>query len=631
VHRKNRTPLKAMYIPKKFKIKISLSLLFLGIFSSFFFLIFGLFTLQINQTISWLTYLASQEISEGVHQNITLFLSDLESQTALITPFLEDKEVREDFLQNPILIESLKNMVSSSKHLNLMAVADSCGKWLLVKDLSLEKQKDEADLEKILPQNIDLGVQIGRPDQPTSWQFFDWEKKELVKTELEFQGKFDPRQESWYLEAQHYPQGFWTPTLNSKFFGQSGYTFIRPLKGKDGKIDFFILSNFQKIYLSQFLRDQYINDKLGLLVGVWDQENRIFASSQPFEIEELPKENFSKSFIGGREYFSSSYIESKLGFRVISFIPVELVYGSLRIFQWVISLICFLIFSLFFVLILILSKKISDPIKQLAQDLRKIEKLEFNQIHPIETMIIEIEKMYDAARSLDLALQGFSKYLPKKVIEYFLYKEKKFELGSEKRDLALLFTDVEHFSAIIEKTAPERLDKLLSEYMQLIVSEVESSGGTVDKFIGDGIMAFWGAPNQVTDPIGLACRSALAIQEKIHAFNKNLKAKGDPLFQTRIGIHFGNVSVGNFGTKSKLSYTALGDHVNNTARLKQANKLFGSEILVSSVIYEEKKGSFLFKHHGPIQIKGKEKPQNVYELLMEKMPYNPSFTRNLGL
>jgi adenylate cyclase len=185
-------------------------------------------------------------------------------------------------------------------------------------------------------------------------------------------------------------------------------------------------------------------------------------------------------------------------------------------------------------------------------------------------------------------------------------------LTGEKREIYALFTDLEGFTKLSHAVPPERLSSLLNRYLDLMSETVLRHGGTIDKFVGDAVVAFWGAPIARDDDADRAVRAAVAMYG---CGEKFANTRGDDIpaiGRTRVGLHFGEAVVGNFGGEGRIQYTALGDGMNTAARLESANKLLKTTILVSA---EAKERSSLdwFRPMGRVQLSGRATPVEVWE------------------
>lgn len=164
----------------------------------------------------------------------------------------------------------------------------------------------------------------------------------------------------------------------------------------------------------------------------------------------------------------------------------------------------------------------------------------------------------------------------------------------------------------------EELINFLNEYLSEMTKVVFETKGTLDKYVGDAVMAFWGAPISFSNHAEMACRAALQMQRKIRELQEKWKQEGQPLIESRMGINTGDMVVGNVGGSQKFDYTVMGDNVNLASRLEGANKAYGTHIMISESTYEEVKNLFITRELDAIVVKGRTKPVIVYELIAEK-------------
>jgi adenylate cyclase len=190
-------------------------------------------------------------------------------------------------------------------------------------------------------------------------------------------------------------------------------------------------------------------------------------------------------------------------------------------------------------------------------------------------------------------------------------------LGGVRREMTVLFTDIAGFTDLSEQLPVEQLEKFMNFYLSELSAVVFKVNGTLDKYIGDAIMAFWNAPLDQPEHAVLACRAALGMRLREQAMRQQLAAFGALGVYTRIGINSGPMVVGNLGSMQKLNYTVLGDSVNLASRLEGANKIYGTRILVAEPTVRFVNGQFLFRKLDLLRVKGRQQPMPVYELVAE--------------
>lgn len=236
-----------------------------------------------------------------------------------------------------------------------------------------------------------------------------------------------------------------------------------------------------------------------------------------------------------------------------------------------------------------------------------------------------------------LALKNaFTHYVSPKVADEIMAHPENLRLGGEKREITVLFTDIVHFTSIAEKLKPESLSSLLNEYFEAMSQVIFEEGGTLDKFEGDAIMAFFGAPVPQKDHAARACLVALKMRLRlttlINSWKTNMTLPGGekkPAIDFRCGINTGEVIVGNMGSIRRFNYTAMGDAVNLASRLEGANKKYNTRVMIGETTYKAVYASFETRELDTIQVVGKEKPVKVYELLAPKDDLPPDALRLL--
>ncbi|MCM2282552.1 MAG: CHASE2 domain-containing protein [Bdellovibrionaceae bacterium] len=221
----------------------------------------------------------------------------------------------------------------------------------------------------------------------------------------------------------------------------------------------------------------------------------------------------------------------------------------------------------------------------------------------------------------------FEKYVSPAIVAEVLADPSNIELGGKKMDLTVMFSDVRGFTTISEKLDPRALSDLLNSYLTPMTNLVFANKGTLDKYMGDAIMAFWGAPIHFGDHAQHAARCALQMLDKLRELQAEYRAKGLPEIDIGIGLNTGEMSVGNMGSDTVRSYTVMGDAVNLGSRLEGINKQYGTRIIVSEFTYQAIKSGFVCREVDWVRVKGKAQPVRIFELVAEKTV--PSETRTL--
>lgn len=212
-------------------------------------------------------------------------------------------------------------------------------------------------------------------------------------------------------------------------------------------------------------------------------------------------------------------------------------------------------------------------------------------------------------------LRAFGRYLSPVVVEKLIDDPSRLELGGERRELTIFFSDLEGFSTFSERLDPRELTTLLNDYLSEMTERILAEDGTLDKYEGDAILAFWNAPLDQDDHALRACRAALACQRRLAEIQDRLRGLAGGTLKMRIGIHTGPVVVGNLGSHTRFDYTVLGDAANLASRLEGANKAFGTYLMISEATWERTVERFFGREIGEVVVLGRTAPVRVFEPL----------------
>jgi adenylate cyclase len=214
----------------------------------------------------------------------------------------------------------------------------------------------------------------------------------------------------------------------------------------------------------------------------------------------------------------------------------------------------------------------------------------------------------------------FEAYVAPAVVQEILKHPDNLRLGGERRELTILFTDIRGFTSLSENLNPEELVKVLHDFLNPMSNIIIQHGGTIDKYIGDAIMALFGAPLELPDHARRACRTALDMVASLRELGQQWAAEGRPQIRVGVGINSGVAAVGNMGSDRLFDYTAIGDNVNLASRLEGLNKYYGTDILLSEATVRGLDGDFILRRVDLVRVKGKAQSLEVFELLGEGTP-----------
>ena len=300
---------------------------------------------------------------------------------------------------------------------------------------------------------------------------------------------------------------------------------------------------------------------------------------------------------------------------ILMVIPVMAVVGPLHDTNRKILLLGTFAVLLQITIIFFLARLISKPLERITREVQAIIRLEPSTSFKTHKIITEISSLANAIIKLKSTINAFILYVPRTLVNDLLSSGKDLEIGGESRYLTVLFSDLKDFSSLAEKTPSREFLQRVSAYLGLMTYAIKEEGGTLDKFIGDGVMAFWGAPLLDQHHAYHACVAAVKGKRRLVTLNEQLKSENKPPLSARIGIHSDAVLVGNIGSEERLSYTVVGDGVNIASRLEGINKEFGTAICISHSLFKEAGERLWVRPIDLISVKGRSGAFLIYELV----------------
>jgi adenylate cyclase len=251
-----------------------------------------------------------------------------------------------------------------------------------------------------------------------------------------------------------------------------------------------------------------------------------------------------------------------------------------------------------------------------------------NAVYPLLTVVIVYTSVtlyrYIVEEREKRKIRGaFSFYVTPSVVNEMLKNPEKLKLGGDKKELSVLFSDIRGFTTLAEEMEPETLVNLLNEYLTDMTNVVFEFEGLLDKYIGDAVMAVFGAPLEQTDHPMRACRTALKMLERLSTMQQKWEAEGTPRLDIGIGINTGPMVVGNMGSERRFDYTVMGDSVNLASRLEGINKEYGTRVVISEFTYDRVKDDFFCRELDSVRVKGKVRPIKIFELMAFRSEEDP--------
>ncbi|MDP6429877.1 MAG: adenylate/guanylate cyclase domain-containing protein [Rhodospirillales bacterium] len=278
------------------------------------------------------------------------------------------------------------------------------------------------------------------------------------------------------------------------------------------------------------------------------------------------------------------------------------------------------LFLISLVAAVIVGKSVARPVQRLTNSTKKIGEFDLSEIDDLPTnWIKELDEQAGAFNTMLTGLRSFETYVPKSLVNRLIKKGGGGEVESQEKELTVMFTDIVGFTSMSEGQPAKDIADLINDHLAILGRCVEDQGGTIDKYIGDALMAFWGAPEDQPDTAARACRAALAMSAALEADNQLRKGNGLAPVRIRIGIHQGPVLVGNIGAPGRVNYTIIGDTVNTCQRIEALGKQFDegadATILVSGAVAAEVSAKFNVQLAGDFEVKGKEEKVEVHRLI----------------
>ncbi|MBS1724889.1 MAG: adenylate/guanylate cyclase domain-containing protein [Armatimonadetes bacterium] len=263
----------------------------------------------------------------------------------------------------------------------------------------------------------------------------------------------------------------------------------------------------------------------------------------------------------------------------------------------------------------VVAQRVADPLQKLVVETERVRAFDLEPRPVVDADVREIDELGNAMEQMKSGLRSLEKLVPSEYARWLIATGQEARLGGERRHITTYFGDIIGFTALSEKMEPEDLVEVLAEYLDVLSSEVIASGGTVDKFNGDDVMAFWGAPNPIDDHAFMACKSAIASQKTLAALHNEWKEHGRPIMRASFGISTGDVIVGNVGSRQRMNYTVIGDAVNLASRLQALNKYYSTEILLGPIARQEAGDRIVARMVDWVSVVGRDEPVRVFELL----------------
>jgi adenylate cyclase len=598
------------------------------------------YKINANNTLVLSNLLLNTAINHGVSETIH-HLKTAEDSTSLGSTLLANKG---DLVPNPQLEQHVIKTLKQTPFLFRYYIADEQGNFIRGYRNKLGSISTE-----LIYQSVD--------NPKTKWHYRD-QNGDIISKKTKNNSNFDPRKRAWYQGAKHSLTKYWTEVhqfnnnqsdsvyqheserqqlygislahpiidLNNQFKGVIGVDislnqlaeFFSSLKiGANGKA--LVVNSARKIILFSDLTMKQLLSGKALTINDIEQD-WVREGAQEF----FKQLNFDITY----QFKNKNYLVKIFDFSarigkdwfLIVIIPEDDFLGESKQARSTSLLITSLMLLLSILFSFWLSRNLSRPIENITKTLRQVKNLNFTNLTPLSTPIKEFQQMSDATTAMTHGLKAFLKCVPPALVQQFIEQGEATVIAEHQElNLSFFFSDIEGFTSIAEEVGPKELMTDLSSYFdQMSQVIVLQNQGTIDKYIGDSVMAFWGAPHYIAEHAKHACYAALGCKQAIDQLNQQRLAAEKKAFNTRIGLHTGLAIVGHLGSNDRINYTVIGDNVNLASRIEGLNKIYQTDIIVSQTIYRQVYPYFIFRPLDFIIVKGKNEGIKIYELITEK-------------
>jgi adenylate cyclase len=613
------------------KIQVDIVSVFIILIISFGAFLISFTHIKTSDSISKIATLTMQKASDDLLEKIhsmttnTAFLAQA-SQALVATPSNLS-------YANKDLVTFILNILRYNPLISAIRVANNEGNLLAAANISFDKGLTHLynNPSKPLPKGVAYIFRYANHLDGVAtevWQYLD-KDLQILDQEVISPTLYDVRNEPWYIDTLNMKKLHWSNTYLN-LLAQPGLVVTAPILDASGATEGVFALNLSLSLLSDFLTHQrvgasgesFILDAKGeiLLPSI---KTLLYSHHAPL-LEKTPAilDQFLKSkkhsFIFKNNqtqylvFIAQFPLHLEKTWYLLFIIPFDNFFHSFIETQKQVILFSILATIIFGIFIYFSSKHIAIPISKLAHQVREIQRFNFEGTFTFKSQILEILELEHAIHSMRTALHSFERYVPKQIVQVLIEQGKDLVVGGEKKEVTIFFSDIADFTTFAEITPVEKLLEDLTNYFEVFSKIILGFEGTIDKYIGDCVMAIWNAPQMVINHQDKACLSALHC---LIASKKQQQQPGNPGWTTRFGLHTGEVVAGNIGTKERMNYTVIGDDVNLTSRLLGVNKVFDTSILISEVLQKKIDTLFLTRPLDTVSVKGKKKQTTVYELM----------------
>ncbi len=545
----------------------------------------------------------------------------------------------------PIMIESLDRFPQ------MASIYLANGRGDFYRAVGFKGDRDSARASVKAPGNAMLATQRIRTDvngrRDARWRFFDADGAE-AGTEIDPATIYDPRRRPWYIAAQKTPNIIVTDYYTFASVDSIGLTVARRWGDANDNV---VAADMTMSSVSQYLADmraQLLGKTQGAEIAIVHRDGRLLAHSDRAGFEralatskgaripavgevgsgvlsailtrqqsnDTPRLRLTDAvgtdWLARTAPLPAAFGEGAL---LVLAVPAEDFLGPLGRTATETLILSMLIVLGFLPIVYWLSGAISAPLGRVTREIAAIRQFDLEPHAPIRSGIAEIQDLSRTLAAAKFMLGAFGKYVPKNLVRQIVDSEIEPKLGGQRVPLTVFFSDVRDFTTISEEVPPERLMEFMSDYLEGLVVIIMENRGTVDKFVGDQIMAYWNAPVPNPDHIADGAIALLRCRDWTNAKNAEWEREGHPILYTRFALHEGDAIVGNVGSSDRMDYTVVGATINLGSRIEGLNKVYGTQVLITHPVAQALDPKrFVFRPIDRVLPKGAVHPLDVYEL-----------------
>ena len=392
-------------------------------------------------------------------------------------------------------------------------------------------------------------------------------------------------------------------------------------------LGYFKLAMIQKPFSEKKERSFQLLDRRGYVLASSDENKALnqtdLSASEFFKLSASSKTPRGQKPIklDGHFYFGA-FSKTRFGVTAYSIISEDIILEPAREVKRKAFFLAGLVLSASIFLIFVFSMSLTSPIEALAEligivskgnfDVKACDSIKFVFQDEVKDLAFAFDNMTEGLKERDKVKNLFSKFHGSSVTDDLMNQE--VGLGGQKKDVVIFFSDIRGFTAFSEKRSPEEVVEMLNEYFEVMVGIINKQGGVVDKFIGDAIMAVWGAPKSTDKDAHNATMACIQMRLALVELNEKRKSRGQPPLAIGIGLHAGSVISGTIGSTERMEYTVIGNTVNTGSRIEASTKAFGSDLLISEEVVNLVGDSFIVELAGAAEVKGRSEPLKMYKV-----------------